>query len=100
MTRCAEHLPQAHVRQRLAAQTDDPDFVARDLVGGKLHAFTDHLQWNDVGFVVGDDRKSIDDGQSEWQANGNGRALAFGALDLDLAPQEFDIAANYIHADA
>src|SRR5437867_5267267 len=83
--RLAEYFAQTDIRQGLSAQTQDADGLAGNLVCWKLEALADHLEWNDVGLIVGDHGKAVDDRQSKRQANGDGRALAFGALNFDVA---------------
>src|SRR5258708_21078655 len=96
----AKYFAQPDIRQWLPAQAQDADGLAGNLFCRKLQALADHLEWNDVRLVVGNNGEAVDDGQSEGQANGDGCALAFGALNLDIASQEFDIASHHIHADA
>src|SRR5579863_2432976 len=98
--RLAEYFPQTDIRQRLPAQAQDADGLVGNLVRRKLDAFADHFEGNDISLVVGDHGKAVDDGQSKRQANGDGRALAFRALNFDIAAQKFDIAPHHIHADA
>src|SRR5579864_5501099 len=97
--RRAKYFPQADIRQRLTTKTQDADSVARNLICGQLETLANHLERNHIGLVVGNDGEAIDDRQCQRKANGDGRSLSFGTLDLDIAAQEFDVAANHVHTD-
>src|SRR5579864_85847 len=98
--RRAKYFPQADIRQRLTTKTQDADWVARNLICGQLETLANHLERNHIGLVVGNDGEAIDDRQCQRKANGDGRSLSFGTLNLDIAAQEFDVAANHVHTDA
>src|SRR5579872_980567 len=85
--RLAEYLSQADIGQGLTPQAEDADGFTGYFVLGKLDALADHLERNDIGLVVRNYRKAIDDRQGEGQPNRYGRALAFGTLNVNIAAQ-------------
>ncbi len=97
-----EELVESDKGEKMVA--DHAEF-ATGLNGGKLlwlwpNALFDIGDGNDIAFRSDLDDQSVDDGESEWKANGEGGTFAFNRGDINSSAKCLNIFSHDIHADS
>ena len=90
-----EKFAQTQKRQNFTTQIEIVA-LGRDVF--QFQTFDHHFQRNHISRRAGGYQETVNDGESQWQADSETSALAFGGINVHRAAQRLDIASHHIHA--